>query len=153
MLMYNAAFTYHTHSIMCHSYSISVACGNLEAAKWLKLDQDNAILILRKFLTYKYWWWQCHICWDSLNYKATWYTQEMAPQSMELSTKLMIMRGKKSSEVVIYIWKWMNLAWFIDTICAGRRENIIQLLWYFVMWEQPLLSELVHVFAVMFKLG
>ena len=38
---------------------------------------------------------------------------------------------KKSSEVVI--WKWMNLAWSIDTICAGRRENIIQLLWYFVM--------------------
>ena len=41
--MYNAAFTYHTHSIMCHSYSISVACGNLEAADWL--DQDNSILI------------------------------------------------------------------------------------------------------------
>ena len=36
---------------------------------WLKLDQDNAILIqdfLRKFLTYRCWWWQCHICWDSL---------------------------------------------------------------------------------------
>ena len=32
--MYNAAFAYHTHSIMCHSYSISVACGNLEADDW-----------------------------------------------------------------------------------------------------------------------
>ena len=83
--------------------------------------------------------------------KATWYTQEMAPQSMELSTPLMIMRGKKSSKVIL--WKWMNVAWSIDSICAGRRENIIQLLWYFVMWEQPLLSELVHVVAVMFKLG
>ena len=35
--------------------------------------------------------------------KATLYTQEMAPQSMELSTPLMIMRWKKSSEVVIYM--------------------------------------------------
>ena len=50
----------------------------------------------------------------------------MAPQSMELSTPLIIMRGKKSSEVVI--WKWMNLACSIDIICAGRRENIIQLI-------------------------
>ena len=55
----------------------------------------------------------------------------MAPQSMKLSTPLMIMRGKKSSEMVI--WKWMNLAWSIDTVCAGGRENIVQLLWYFVM--------------------
>ena len=70
---------------------------------------------------------------------------------MELSTPLIIMRGKKSREVVT--WKWMNLAWSIDTICAGRRENIIQLLWNFVMREQSLLSELVYVFAIMFKLG
>ena len=147
MLMYNAAF------ILSHSQHNVPQLFNHSGmwqswSSWLKLDQDNTFLIqefLRKFLTYKCWWWQLR------QLKATWYTQEMAPQSMKLSTPLMIMRGKKSSEMVI--WKWMNLAWSIDTVCAGGRENIIQLLWYFVMWEQPLLSELVHAFAVMFTLG
>ena len=33
--------------------------------------------------------------------------------------------------------------------CASRKK----LLWYFVLWKQLLLSKLVHVFAVMIKLG
>ena len=47
------------------------------------------------------------------------------------STSLMIMLGKKSSEVVL--WKLMHLASFTDTICAGRREksfNCLGILFY-----------------------
>ena len=39
---------------MCHSYSRTMTCDNLEAADWL--DKDNAIQIqdfLGNFLTYK----------------------------------------------------------------------------------------------------
>lgn len=39
----NVVFTYYSHCIMCHSYSSTVACDNLEAADWL--DEDNAIQI------------------------------------------------------------------------------------------------------------
>ena len=41
---------------------------------------------------------------------------------------------------------WHNMCWL-------ERKHHSVAFNYFVMWEQPLLSELVHVFAVMFKLG
>ena len=125
------AFTYYSHSIMCHSYSSAMIilrqltgvgsrwCNSdtrfsYEFFSPIKVNGGSAIsaesawshIILRKW----HWW-----VWNQ-------------------SASLMIMVGEESDEVVL--WKWMHLASFTHTTFAGRRESsYIQLLWYFILWE------------------
>ena len=138
MFLCNVAFTYYSHCTMCHSYTRTVT-------GWIKIMQFRYKIFLGNFLTYKCWWWQCHICWVSLK---QYHTQEMAPLGME------------SNGITQWLWDWRNRVVVLCKKdapciihCAGRREKTIQQLWYLVLWEQLLLSNRVHVFAIMSKLG